>query len=306
MNMTYDIAIVGAGCAGMTAAIYACRNNKSVVIMEADTFGGQISESPIVENYPAIKLISGTEFSDQLLSQVTDFGAVVEPDTVKAISYNNNTVNISTDFGSYKSKSLILATGCKPRRLNLPDEDKYIGKGVGYCAICDGTFYKDMDVAVVGGGDSAFTEAIYLSGICKSVTLIHRRDEYRAEDALVVKAKKQKNIRFITNSLVESIVADDKLSALNIKNLKTGETSILPTACLFISIGRIPQTQLVSELLPLDSEGFVDVNESCKTNYPWLYVAGDCRKKTVRQLTTAMADGTVAALAACEYIDSIN
>ncbi len=306
--MVYDIAIVGAGCAGMTAALYSRRNNKSVALFEASTFGGQISETPIVENYPAIKQISGTEFSDQLLTQVTDFGATVEPDTVTNIVYENGLANITTDFSNYKAKAVIIATGCKSRKLNLPDEEKYIGKGLGYCAICDGTFYTGKDVAVVGGGDSAFTEAVYLSGICKSVTLIHRRDEYRAEDALISKAKAIKNINFVTNSVVENLIADNQgnVEALNIKNVLKGENNILPVACLFVSIGRIPQTHLVKDILPLDTEGFIAINESCKTELPWLYVAGDCRKKAVRQLTTAMADGSVAALAACEYVDSLN
>ncbi|NMD38417.1 MAG: FAD-dependent oxidoreductase [Christensenellaceae bacterium] len=306
--MIYDIAIVGAGCAGMTAALYARRNNKSIVLFEASTFGGQISEAPLVENYPGIQKISGAEFSDQLLTQVTDFGAVVEPDTVINIVYENNIVNITTDFSKYNAKAIIIATGCKSRKLNLPNEEAYVGKGIGYCAICDGTFYSNKDVAVVGGGDSAFTEAIYLSGICSSVTLIHRRDEYRAEESLVKKAKAIKNIQYLTSSVVDSIVDDNKgnVKVLKIKNLSNNTCTELPTECLFISIGRIPQTQLVKDILPLDAEGFIAVNESCKTELPWLYVAGDCRKKAVRQLTTAMADGSVAALAACEYVDSLN
>lgn len=301
----YDIAIIGAGTAGLTAAIYACRNNKNVIVFEGHVPGGQISESPLVENYPGIKEISGMDLSISLLSQAEHNGAVMAYENVKDIKYDNE-VKISTDSGNeFSAKALIIAVGCAPRLIGLSDESSWLGKGLGYCSVCDGNFYKGLDVAVVGGGDSALQEAVYLSNICRNVSIIHRRDEFRADSFMINKAKKRENIHYEWNSVVKRLEGKEKLEKVILENTKTHEERELNVQGLFVAIGRIPKTEPFKEWLKLDSAGFVETDENCKTAHPWLFVAGDCRQKALRQLATAVADGAVAGVGASEYVDNL-
>lgn len=302
----YDVAIIGGGAAGLTAAIYACRNDKKVIVFEGETIGGQIAESPLVENYPSIMEISGLDFSDNLRQQAEHNGANIEYDEILSIEYRNNKVCLSTHYSCFVAKCLIFATGCKPRRLGLKNEDDLIGNGIAYCAVCDGAFFKGRDVAVVGGGDSALQEAVFLSNICSSVSIIHRREEFRADAFMVEKAVSKKNIKYILNSVVEDMtVEDDGSKTYHIRNTKSNELSEHKFDCLFVAIGRIPKSELAKDYVDMDKSGFIIADESCKTKTPWFFVAGDIRQKSLRQLTTAMADGSVAAVNACEYLDSL-
>ena len=301
----YDIAIIGAGAAGLTAAIYACRNNKSVVVFEGHVPGGQISESPLVENYPSIQEISGMDLSMNLLSHAEQNGAKLEYENIKELKYDTE-ARLVTDSGkAFNAKAVIVAVGCAPRLIGLEDENNWLGRGLGYCAVCDGNFYKGLDVAVVGGGDSALQEAIYLSSICKSVSIIHRRDEFRADSFMVNKAKKKENIRYEWNSVVKRLEGQDKLEKVILEDTITHEERELSVKGLFVAIGRIPKTNLFKDWLNLDKGGFIIADEYCRTEHPWLFVAGDCRQKNLRQLATAVSDGAVAGVEASEFVDNI-
>ncbi len=305
MQNLFDIAIIGAGSAGLTAAIYACRNNKSVVVFEGHAIGGQISESPLVENYPSIKEISGSDFSNNLMEQAMHNGAQIEFENIASLEHNGKFAVLQTELGNtFHSKAVILAVGCEPRRIGFANEKEWIGRGLGYCAVCDGNFYRGKDVAVVGGGDTALQEAIYLSNICNNVHIIHRRDKFRASDALVKKAQSKANIHYIMDSAVLAPQGKDFLERIELQNTVSGEKSTLDVNALFVAVGRIPQTKLFAKYLQLDQAGFVIAGEDCKTEHEWLFVAGDCRVKALRQLTTAVADGSMAGIAASEYIEA--
>ena len=301
----FDIIIVGAGPAGMTAAVYARRAGKSVLVLEAESFGGQISFSPKVENFPSIKSISGSELSDNLYEQVVALGAKIELERVTSVNDNGKTKTITTDYSTYECYSLIIASGLKHRRLSVERENDFIGKGVSFCAVCDGVFYKGKDVAVFGGGNTALSDAIYLSEFAKSVTIIHRRNEFRAETKLVERAKGIGNIAFCLSNVVSGLVGDGSLSGLKIKNVENGGESEISVEGLFVAIGQIPSNEVFRGLVALDENGFVVSGEDCVTDKQGIFVAGDCRTKTVRQLTTAVADGAVAAISACKYVDEI-
>lgn len=297
----YDIVIIGAGPAGLTAALYALRCGKSVLVLESETFGGQITLSPMVENYPGTGNLSGIEFADALMQQVTDLGGDIELGTVLSVT-DGETKKVITEDEEYEAKSVIIASGVKHRTLGIPNEAELIGSGVSYCAVCDGAFYKDKAVAVVGGGSTALTDALYLSVICEKVYLIHRRDTFRGEDALVKKVKDKENIELVLNSQVTALKGDNILNGIEVTD-NAGNVSSLDTEALFIMIGQKPENEIFRNVADLDDYGFIITDESCKTKTDGIYAAGDCRVKNIRQLTTATSDGTVAALAACEYID---
>lgn len=300
----YDLAIVGGGAAGFTAAVYACRNNKKVVVFEGHAIGGQISESPLVENYPSIMEISGTDFSENLMNQAMHNGASIEFENIAKLEHDGTHAILTTEMGNvFKSKAVILAVGCEPRRIGFENEKQWIGKGLGYCAVCDGNFYKNKDVAVVGGGDTALQEALYLSNICNTVSLIHRREEFRASDILVSRAKNRENIKFILNATAQRPLGEDKMTGVVLQSTVDGSTFELPVEAVFVAIGRIPQTKLFAEYLKMDEHGFILAGEDCKTDHKWLFVAGDCREKSLRQLTTAVSDGSMAGIAASEFIE---
>ncbi|MGI5985594.1 MAG: thioredoxin-disulfide reductase [Clostridiales bacterium] len=303
---SYDIIIIGAGCAGLTAAVYARRAGKSVLLLERETFGGQIAFSPKVENYPAVPSASGEELSNNMFEQATGLGADTELETVLEIIPEGSTKKVLTDYGEYTCKALIAATGMKHRHMGLANENELIGKGVSYCAVCDGVFYKDRDAVVFGGGDTALQDALFLSEFCKSVTVVHRRKEFRGEKWLVDALKKRKNVNFVLDNIVSELIGDKKLDALVLTNTVTGEKTQLPADALFVAIGQLPQTEVFKGLIQIDSEGFIIAGEDCRTSLDGIFVAGDCRTKQIRQLTTAAADGAVAALSACKYIDQNN
>ena len=297
----YDIIIIGAGPAGLTAALYALRCGKKVLVLEGETFGGQITMTPLVENYPGTGKISGIEFSDTLLEQVSELGGETEFSKATKIECEGNLKRVITEDDTYITKSVIIATGVKHRTLSLENEDIFLGKGVSYCAVCDGAFYKGKDVAVVGGGSSALTDALYLSEICKTVYLIHRRDAFRAEEKLVEKIKQKENIKLILDSVVTSLNGEDFLTSVDVKD-KSSNTTTIDVSALFVMIGRVPQNEIFEGLVDLDEAGYV-ASKDCKTKIEGVFVAGDCRTKEFRQLTTAASDGTVTALSACEFLN---
>ena len=300
----YDVVIVGAGPAGLTAGLYLGRANKKVLILDALSYGGQIITSPTVENYPAFKSVSGYDFATNLYEQASDFGAEIDIDKVVKIETDGNIKTVYGENGTYQAKAVIIATGAKPRVLGFDNESALIGSGVSYCAICDGAFYKKMTVAVNGGGNTAIEDAIYLTDYCEKVYLIHRRSEFRAEEKMVNLLKNKPNVEFILDTVITGLKEENKsLTGLNLLNKIDNKESVLPVDGLFVSIGRVPDTEFVKGLIDLDDGGYVIANESCETNIKGIFVAGDCRTKTVRQLTTATADGTVSAMKAINYLD---
>ncbi len=298
----YDIVIIGAGPAGLSAAIYARRAGKTVLLLEESAYGGQIVNTPEIENYPGIKNISGFEFATNLYQQATGFGAEFKFEKALEIENLDDKKVVKTAKGEYEAKAVIIATGAKNRKLGLNKEDSLVGRGVSYCATCDGMFFKGKDVAVNGGGNTAIEDAGFLSNYCNKVYVIHRRDQFRADESDVEKIRNKDNVEFVLNSTVEELVADDSLSAIIVKDKNTGETREIPVSGLFVAIGQQPDNKNFENIVELEN-GYVKGLEDCKTNVDGIYVAGDCRTKTVRQLTTAASDGAVAALAACEKID---
>lgn len=298
----YDIIIVGGGTAGLSAAIYGVRAGKEVLILEKKTYGGQIINSPEVENYPGILRISGFEFATGLYEQATTLGAKFEIGHVVEIEDEKEYKRVITEEKVYETKTIILATGAKNRPLGVEREEKFIGAGVSYCATCDGMFFRDRKVAVVGGGNTALEDALFLSNYCKQIFVIHRRKEFRGEDKLFETLKTKENVTFVLDSVVTELKGDDMLEGIIVKNVLTGEEKELQTEGLFVAIGQMPENELFINFVTLDDKGYIEAAEDCKTRTPGIFTAGDCRTKNVRQLATAAADGAVAALAACEYI----
>ena len=297
----YDIIVVGGGPAGLTAALYARRAEKSVLVLEANSFGGQIIYSDNVENYPGMKSMSGTQFADMLLDQVLEAGA--EVDLEKVIKIKNGAVKtVVTENREYECKSVIVATGLTHRRLGAENEEKFIGAGVSFCAVCDGAFFKNADVAVVGGGNTALQDALYLSDICRRVYLVHRREGFRGEERLVTKIKNRENIELLLNKTVSEISGDTTVSSITLSDVSNGEKSQLDVSGVFVAVGQIPHNSDFADVINLDDGGYVLSDENCRTNEQGIFVAGDCRTKEVRQLTTAVADGASAAIAACEEL----
>ena len=300
--MIYDMIIVGAGTAGLSAAIYGARAGKKVLVLEANTYGGQIVRSPEVENYPGIAHISGYEFAQNLYEQAVNLGAEVEFENVVEIRADGREKYVVTEDNEYTALSVILATGAINRPLGVEGEDDFVGAGISYCATCDGAFFKGKDVAVVGGGSTALEDALFLSAYCRKVYLIHRRDAFRGEQKYVDNLKTKDNIEFVLNSQVTALHGDSFLEAVEVKDKVSGETRTIPVSGLFVAIGQMPQNDSFANLIQLDKSGYIAAGEDCRTNIEGIFTAGDCRTKTVRQLTTAASDGATAALAACEYL----
>ena len=302
----HDVIIIGAGPAGMTAALYLRRASRSVLLIECETFGGQITYSPKVENYPGYSEISGNEFGDKLFDQICALGAEYEFARVTSVRDNGATKTVYTEDGQFESRSVIIATGSKHRKLGIENEEEYIGSGVSYCAICDGAFYKGKSVAVVGGGSTAVTDAVYLSGYCEKVYLIHRRSAFRAEPSIVDRLKKKENIELLLDSTVTELIGDPdgNLCGVIVESKENGRYPLMIEG-LFVAVGMEPQNRPFDSIINLDSEGYADSFEDCRTRTPGVFVAGDCRKKSLRQLTTAVSDGSVAASAAGEYLESL-
>ena len=298
----YDIGIIGGGTAGMTAAVYGQRAGKKTLIIEGGAFGGQITSSPNVENYPGIASVSGSEFSMNLLDQAMKLGADTVTEQVTGIRDEGGQKVIVTAGKEYSCKSIILATGVTHRHLGAPGEERLTGAGVSYCATCDGMFFRGRDVAVVGGGSTALQDAEFLSNYCKKVFLIHRRDGFRGEDSIVKRLREKENVEFILSATVKEIVGEDMVEKLILNHKKNGEEFELPVSGVFVAVGQIPKNEIFADTVKLDADGFILASEDCITSHPGIFAAGDCRTKEVRQLTTAAADGAVAALAACKYI----
>ncbi len=291
----YDCIIVGAGTAGLTAAIYLRRASKKVLVLEARSYGGQIVNALKIENYPGEPNISGFEFAEKIYNQSLDLGTEILFEKVINIENNFDYKEVITSKNRYKCKAIILATGSDNRKLELENEDNLIGKGISYCATCDGNFYKDKIVAVIGGGKTAIEDALYLSDIASKVYLIHRRDLDKID---------KENIETISNSNIVKIYGDNKLGSIDIKN-KDGKITNIKIDGLFIAIGRIPENQNFAKLINLDEKGYIISNEECNTNVPGIFVAGDARTKKVRQLVTAAGDGAIAATEVLKYIKAL-
>lgn len=303
----HDIIIIGGGPAGLTAALYARRNGKTALVLEKAGFGGQATFSPRLENIPGFLSISGNEFADKLLEQILALGAEVEVETAIEIRDEGATKRILTEEGGdYSAKAVIIATGVKHRMLGLPGEDALVGSGISFCAVCDGEYYKNQTVVVAGGGNSALQEATLLAETSREVIIVQDLDHLTGEETLADGLAKRSNVRVLTETTITGLVVENGgLAAVSVRS-KTGEESDLPCDGLFVAIGLIPENAAFSPLVSLDGRGYIQSGEDCKTNAPGIFTAGDCRVKTVRQIATAVADGAVAALAACDYIRSLS
>ncbi len=304
--MKYDLIIVGAGPAGMTAALYALRAEKSVLLLDGTGYGGQITLSDRVENYPGVADVNGYDLAERMMNQIRPMGVRLENALVSGIEEIEGGYRVLAGEKTYPGRALLVATGVTHRKLLVPGEEKFLGRGVSFCAVCDGGFFRQKEVAVIGGGNTALQDALYLAELCTKVTLIHRREGFRAEERLLEKARKLQNIVFLTDTVVSEMRGEMRLGSLMLKNLKTNEEQELFVSGVFEAIGNVPQNLPFKDWIPLDQEGYFAVDDSCITPARGLFVAGDCRAKKVRQLTTATADGTVAALAAIAYLDGIS
>ena len=303
----YDIIVVGAGPAGLTAAIYARRAEKSVLVIEKSTFGGQITHSPRVENYPGFASASGSEIADKMFEQALGQGAEIELDEVVGIEPCDGGYKVLTAGGSFEAKSVIIAAGSKHRMLGVEREEDFVGEGVSYCAVCDGAFYKGKTVAIIGGGNTALQEANLLADGCTKVYVVQNLAFMTGERSLLARLEARDNVEIIYSMVVDELIGDKTFKGVRIKNPETSESLTLEVDGIFVAIGQIPENEPFASVVGLNSYGYVDAGEDClpKTAHRGIFVAGDCRTKSVRQVTTATADGAVAALSACRYIDSL-
>lgn len=297
----YDIIIIGAGPAGLTAAIYARRAEKNVLVIEKGVFGGQVTFSPKIENYPGFGELSGNELADKMVEHAINLGTEFEMEQVIEIK-DGEVKEVITENGSFFAKAVIIATGAAHRHLGVQDEEKYIGNGISFCAVCDGAFYNGQDVTVIGGGNSALQEAILLTGNCKSVTVIQNLPTLTGEEALRNILLSKDNAKVIYSSVVTGFEGEDALTGIRIKNTETDEESTVNCDGCFVAIGLTPATDFIKDTVKLNAYGYVDAGENCLTDKNGIFVAGDCRSKEIRQITTAAADGATAALAAVKYI----
>jgi len=300
----YDVVIVGGGPAGLTAAVYARRAGKSALVIEKNAFGGQITWSPKVENFPGCVSISGTELGDRLLEQAMEQGAEVELEEIRSIEClpeQKGFLLTAESEAQFRGKTVIFAGGARPRMTGLPKEEQLIGSGVCFCAVCDGAFYQGKKVAVFGGGNSALQDAILLADKCSDVYLIHRRMTFRGESRLVDVIKEKKNIHLVLNAIVVELQGENELTGIVLE--QDGIRKELTVQGLFVAIGHMPDNRVIEQFTDLNEKGYAVSGENCETKTPGLFVAGDCRTKSVRQVATACADGAVAALAACHYLD---
>ena len=300
----YDLIVIGGGPAGLTAALYARRANKTVLVIEKGSFGGQITYSPKVENIPGFTEITGNEFGEKMIEQVLAQEAEVECAEVLEVK-DGVYKTVVTDSGEFTAKSLVIATGAKHRLLGLPDEEKYIGEGISFCAVCDGAFYEGKEVAVIGGGNSALQEAILLADLAKKVTVVQNLDFLTGEQKLQDKLATKPNVEVILGTVVDGFIGGDALEGIRVRKEADGTVSDLMVDGVFVAIGLVPQNEVFSGLVPLDPRGYIQCGEDCVTGTAGVFAAGDCRTKTIRQVTTAVADGAVAALAACAYADNL-
>ena len=301
----YDLIVIGGGPAGMTAALYALRNGKSVLVLEKHGFGGQITYSPKVENYPGTIQMSGNEFADKMLEQILALGAEVELEKAVAVEEKDGHKLVRTEEGNaFESMAVVIATGVKHRMLGLPGENELVGNGISFCAVCDGDFFSGQTVCVAGGGNSALQEAILLAEKCSKVIILQDLPQLTGEETLQKILRSRSNVTIETNRKIVGVQAGDEgLTGVTVEDRLTGEQRTIPADGLFIAIGLIPENGPFADLADLNSYGYFASGEDCLTRTPGVYVAGDCRSKAIRQLTTACADGAVAALAACRYVN---
>lgn len=299
----YDTIIIGAGPAGMTAALYAARSNLKVALLEAGIPGGQMNNTADVENYPGYALISGPELAEKMFEPLENLGVEHIFGHVQRIEDQGDSKKVITEDEVYESKTVIIATGAFHRQLNVPGEAEFNSRGVSYCAVCDGAFFRDEDLLVVGGGDSAVEEAIFLTQFAKSVTIVHRRDQLRAQKVLQDRAFANEKISFVWDSVVEAIHGDDrKVTGVTFKNIKTGETSQADFGGIFIYVGLDPVSEFVADLGIRDGSGWIVTDDHMKTSVAGIYAIGDVRQKDLRQITTAVGDGAIAGQEAYKYI----
>lgn len=301
MNNLYDVIVVGCGPAGLTAAIYCARANKKVLILEKETIGGQMASAPLIENYPGFISVSGSELANNMYEQAMNLGVDLELEEVLEIKQEKDIKIVITDSNKYETKALIISTGSKYRLLGLSNEENLIGNGIHFCVSCDGAFYKDKEVAIIGGGNSAVINACYLSELCKKVYVIQNLENLTAEEILIDKLKNKPNVEVITNTLVKEIVGEDALEKIILNKNGTEEELVIDG--MFISIGLIPQSESVKNILSINDYGYILSND-CITEIPGIFVAGDCRDKKVKQVTVAVSDGTIAAINAIEYLNN--
>lgn len=305
MQNVYDIAVVGAGPAGLTAALYARRAGKTVVVIEKENFGGQITFSPKLENYPTAMAISGSEFAEKLMKQAEAHGTVLEMDNITAVEKTAEGFSLKGEYGSYDAKSVILATGSKHRTLGIAHEAELTGHGVCYCAVCDGAFFRDQDVAVIGGGNTALQDAVFLSELCTSVTIVQNLPKLTGDPVLQEKIRKLENVSVICEATVDALLGDSKLTGIRILRGAEKTPEVLSVTGMFVAIGQQPENEAFAALSKLDQTGYIISDENCSTDTDGIFVAGDCRTKAIRQVVTATADGASAALAACRYLDRL-
>ncbi|MBK6089347.1 NAD(P)/FAD-dependent oxidoreductase [Ruminococcus difficilis] len=299
----YDIIVIGAGPAGMTAAIYARRAAKTVLVLEALSYGGQIINTPDIENYPAAAHVSGFDFATGVYNQAKELGAEFKFEKALEIENRAEDKLVRTKKNEYAARAVIIATGSENRKLGVENEDKLVGRGISYCATCDGAFYRKKKVAVVGGGNTALEDALYLAEVAEKVYLIHRRDSFRGEEATAALLRERENVELVLNSTVKQLHFEKKLNAVTVAG-KSGAERTLEVDGLFVAVGRIPENQNFASVIELDGSGYAVAGEDCRTKTEGIFVAGDNRQKEVRQLVTAAADGAVAATAAVNYINS--
>ena len=295
----YDIIIIGGGPAGLTAAVYARRANKTALVIEKGSFGGQITYSPKVENIPGFASVTGNEFAEKLVEQALEQGAEIEIAEVLSVT-DGDVKTVHTDSGDFEGRAVIIATGAKHRMLGLEREADFVGEGISFCAVCDGAFYAGKTVAVIGGGNSALQEALLLCDLAKKVYVIQNLDYFTGESKLSEQLLSKENVEVMLGTTVQALLGDTALEGITIKN-SDGETSDVAIDGMFVAIGLIPQNEPFADIISLNNWGYVDADETCLTNKQGFFVAGDCRSKKIRQVATAAADGAVAALAACEY-----
>lgn len=301
----FDIIVIGAGPAGMTAALNCLRAGKTVLVLESDSFGGQIAYSPRVENFPSYQKIAGAELMDKLYEQISEWGAQIELEKAEKIVKTGKTFTLATDYNTYECKSIILATGVKPRKIGVEREDELVGSGVSYCALCDGAFYTGEDVVVIGDANTALQYSLVLSGYCKSVHICTLFDKFFGDKALLDLVLARPNVKYTHNLSLKEFIGDDQLSALRFENTQTKEKVIVDAKCAFICIGQVPNNKAFEDVVQLDKAGYIVADENCTTSCDGIFVAGDCRTKKIRQLVTAASDGSIAAFNACNYVDSL-
>ncbi len=299
----HDIIVIGGGVAGMTAALNVLRNGNNVLLIEQSTIGGQIASSPKVENFPTIESISGSELSDRLLDQIIGLGADLEVDTVTSVAKEGDTFTVTCECDSFTAKSVIIASGVKPRTVNMPNEEQLIGHGVSYCALCDGAFYKDKPVALIGDGNTALQYALFLSNMASHVTICTLFDKFFADKCHTDSLELRTNVTVHHNvSLQQMVATNGELSSLQFTNTVDNSNLTVDCDAVFIAIGQIPDNAKFSNVVDIDKLGYIIADDSCTTRTPGLFVAGDCRTKSIRQLSTAVGDGCIAGISASGYI----